>query len=142
MNKRTQLTELTAHIVAAHVSNNSVTVEDMPQLIHQVHAALSKVGLPPAPQEQRKTGRVSVRASVKPDFLVCMECGRKQKTLKRHLQAAHGTTPSQYRKDYGLPDSYSMTAANYSDKRKELAKTARLGHQPGPPPRRKLSIKV
>lgn len=125
------LTEITADIVAAHVSNNSVAVNDLPNLIRQVHAAL--VGLEQgAPAEQQgKTPVVSVKASVKPDFIICMECGRKQKTLKRHLQTAHGMDPKTYRKDYGLPDSYPMVAPNYSEQRRGLAKSIGLGRKPG-----------
>lgn len=142
MDKSNQLTELTADIVAAHVGNNSVAVGDIGNLIQQVHSTL--VGLTGAgsPEEQGKTPVVSVRASVKPDFIVCMECGRKQKTLKRHLQSAHGMTPDQYRKDYGLPDTYPMVAPNYSERRSAMAKSLGLGRKSGDKPMRELSIKV
>jgi predicted transcriptional regulator len=119
---KNKITELTAEIVAAHVSNNSVGVNDMPNLIQLVHAALNGVeqGAPEAAPE--KLPIVSVRASVKPDYIVCMECGKRQKTLRRHLQTAHSMTPAQYRKDYGLPDTYPLTAPNYSEKRRLMAK--------------------
>ena len=76
---------------------------------------------------------VSVRSSVKPDYMVCMECGKKQKTLKRHLQAAHGMSPDQYRRDYGLPDTYPMTATNYSEQRRGMAKQIGLGRKKAEP---------
>jgi predicted transcriptional regulator len=72
---------------------------------------------------------VSIKASVKPDYIVCMECGKKQKTLKRHLQSAHGMTPDQYRTDYGLPKSYPMVAADYSKRRSEMAQSIGLGRR-------------
>jgi predicted transcriptional regulator len=130
MDKNT-LAELTADIVSSHVSNNTVAVGDVATLIQQVHAAL--VGLKPGAtlEEQGKSPVVSVRASVKPDHIVCLECGRKQKLLKRHLQTAHGMDPQTYRKDYGLPDSYPMVAPNYSEQRRGLAKAAGLGRKPG-----------
>jgi predicted transcriptional regulator len=131
MNKN-ELAELTADIVAAHVSNNSVAVNDLPSLITQVHAALSSLEKGVAEAPQVKSPVVSVRASVKPDYIVCMECGRQQKTLKRHLQTAHAMTPGEYRRDYGLPDTYPMTAPNYSEQRKTLAKAAGLGRKRNP----------
>jgi predicted transcriptional regulator len=126
-----QLISLTADIVAAHVANNTVALSDVPNLIQRVHEALAAVGAPPAPEEpQAKTPVVSVRASIKPEYLVCMECGRQQKTLKRHLQTAHGMSPDQYRRDYGLPDTYPMVAPNYSEQRRSLAKEIGLGRKP------------
>ena len=127
---KNELTELTADIVAAHVSNNSVAVGDIANLIQQVHAALAGLeqGAPEA--QQGKSPVVSIRASIKPDYIVCMECGKKQKTLRRHLQTAHGMTPDQYRKDYGLPDTYPLTAPNYSETRRTMAKSFGLGRKP------------
>lgn len=125
------LITLTADIVAAHVANNTVAVGDMGSLVQQVHAALSQLGKSAEPAPAQKDPRVSVRASVKPDYIVCMECGKKQKTLRRHLQTAHGMTPQHYRADYGLPDSYPMTAPNYSERRREMAKSIGLGRKPG-----------
>jgi predicted transcriptional regulator len=124
------LLELTADIVAAHVGNNNVAVNDVANLVHQVHGALAKLGAPAedaAPEP--KTPVVSMKASVKPDYIACMECGKKQKTLKRHLMAAHGMTPEQYRKDYGLPASYPMIAADYSERRRGLANAIGLGRR-------------
>ena len=131
MSDREQIITLTADIVAAHVSNNRVAVGDVANLVQQVHRALAGLNdSPAAPEPEKKQPVVSARASVKPDYIVCMECGKKQKTLKRHLQAAHGVTPQQYRKDYGLPDSYPMTAPNYSLQRQEMAKKIGLGRKP------------
>ena len=128
--KNEQLVELTADIVSAHVSNNTVAVGDVANLVQRVHEALVTLGQPAPEPQQEKTPVVSVRASIKPDFLVCMECGRKQKTLKRHLQNAHGMSPDQYRQDYGLPREYPMVAPNYSKRRSEMARAIGLGRRP------------
>jgi predicted transcriptional regulator len=129
MDNRSAL-ELAADIVAAHVANNSVAVGDVGNLIQQVHSALAGLRSSPEAAPQDKTPVVSIKGSVRPDYLVCMECGKKQKTLKRHLQTAHGMTPAQYRQDYGLPDTYPLTAANYSEQRKTLAYVHGLGRKP------------
>ncbi len=128
--KSEQLIELTADIVSAHVSNNTVAVGDVANLVQRVHEALASLGQPVPEPQQDKTPVVSVRASIKPDYLVCMECGRKQKTLKRHLQNAHGMTPDQYRSDFGLPRDYPMVAPNYSKRRSEMAQAIGLGRRP------------
>ena len=126
-----QLVTLTADIVAAHVANNVISVGDVPALVQQVYGALAGLGEEaPAPVEEKQPV-VSVKASIKPDYIVCMECGRKQKTLKRHLQTAHGMTPQQYREDYGLPRDYPMVAPNYSKRRSEMAQSIGLGRKPG-----------
>ncbi|HEY0413233.1 MAG TPA: MucR family transcriptional regulator [Allosphingosinicella sp.] len=126
-----QLIELTADIVAAHVAYNRVAVGEIGDLVAQVHGALTGLGAPPPapPQDDRKVGAVSVRASVKPDHLVCLACGRKQKTLKRHLATAHRLTPAQYRADYRLPDSYPMVAPDYARQRREMAIKIGLGQK-------------
>ena len=130
MEENENLITLTADIVSAHVSNNTVAVGDIATLVQRVHEALASLTEPKAAAEpDKKIPVVSVRASVKPDFVVCMECGRKQKTLRRHLQTAHGMTPDQYRRDYGLPDSYPMTAPNYSKRRQEMAHAIGLGRK-------------
>jgi predicted transcriptional regulator len=139
MADRTQLIELTADIVAAHVSNNSVAVGDVANLVQRVHGALAALDqAPEEPETQKKVPVVSVRASVKPDYIVCMECGKKQRTLKRHLQSAHGMSPDQYRQDYGLPREYPMTAPSYSQQRQDMARAIGLGRRraeadPAPP---------
>jgi len=125
-----QLITLTADIVSAHVSNNSVAVGDVANLVQRVHEALAGLGAAPAEQApQKKEPVVSIRASVKPDYIVCMECGKRQKTLKRHLQTAHRLTPQQYRRDYGLPDSYPMVSAEYARMRRDMANSIGLGRK-------------
>ena len=125
-----QLVELTADIVSAHVANNNVAVGDVATLVERVYQALASLGTPTPEPQQEKTPIVSVRASIKPEYLVCMECGRKQKTLKRHLENAHGMSPDQYRADYGLPRDYPMVAPEYSKKRSEMAHAIGLGRKP------------
>ena len=124
-----QLIALTADIVSSHLANNTVAVGDVQNLIQQVHGALAALGVPAVEAPQEKVPVVSVRASVKPDYLVCMECGAKQKTLKRHLQTAHGMAPDQYRKDYGLPNDYPMVAPEYSERRSGMAKARGFGRK-------------
>jgi predicted transcriptional regulator len=126
-----QIVELVADIVSAHVANNTVSVGDMPDLIQKVHGALAALTSPAAAEKQAKTPAVSVRSSIKPEYLVCLECGRKQKTLKRHLQSAHGLTPDQYRTDYGLPRDYPLVAPRYSEHRRSLAHASGLGRRRG-----------
>ena len=121
------LLTLTTDIVAAHVSNNSVTVNDLPNLIQNVHQALSGLTGSSARPEEKPQPKVSVRASIKPDFIVCLEDGKKQKMLKRHLMTNHGMTPAQYREKWGLPADYPMVAPNYAEQRRKLAKSIGLG---------------
>lgn len=128
MNNDPKLISLTADIVAAHLSNNKVATGDVTAVIAMVHAGLSGLGAS-AEEQVQKTPAVSVRASIKPDYIVCMECGAKQKTLKRHLQKAHGMTPTQYRDDFALPSSYPMVAPNYRETRQALARAIGLGRR-------------
>lgn len=128
--EHSDLIELTADIVSSHVTNNSVAVSDLPKLIQQVHQALSGLGqTQEEPEQQKATPAVSARASIKPDFLVCMVCGQKQKTLRRHIQNAHGMTPEQYRQEFGLKADYPMVAPSYSERRRDLAKAIGLGRK-------------
>lgn len=127
-----KLVELTADIVSAHVVNNTVSVGDMATLVQRVYEALSGLNEAQEPARKEKTPVVSARASVKPDYLVCMECGGKHKMLKRHLMNAHNMTPDQYRADYGLPRDYPMVAPNYSEQRRTLAHSIGLGRRRGP----------
>jgi predicted transcriptional regulator len=128
MSSESGLITLTANIVSAHVTNNSVAVGDVANLVQQVHSALAKLGIPePTGSPEAKVPVVSVKASIRPEYLVCMECGRKQKMLKRHLLTAHDMTPDEYRTDYGLPETYPMTAPAYSQTRRDLAHTIGLG---------------
>ena len=130
MDQARALIELTADIVSAHVSNNHVALGDVATLVGQVHQALSRLGqMPEDAPPPMKTPVVSARASVRAEYLVCMECGKKQKTLKRHLQTAHQMTPEQYRADYSLSKDYPMVAPDYSKRRSEMAQSIGLGRQ-------------
>lgn len=129
------LITLTADIVAAHVSNNSVAVADIPSLIENVHRALN--GLSPTEvvaEAERPEPAVSVRASIKPDYIVCLEDGKKLKMLKRHLMTHYNMTPDDYRARWNLPADYPMVAPNYAATRRELAKKIGLGRKPGKRP--------
>ena len=122
--------ELTADIVSAYVSNNSVSAGDIPGLINQVHTALMRVsaGQVETPVEPLKPA-VSVKKSIAPEHIVCLEDGKKFKSLKRHLRTQYGMTPEQYREKWGLPPDYPMVAPNYAAARSELAKQMGLGQQ-------------
>lgn len=124
------LITLTSDIVAAHVSNNSVSVDDLPSLITNVYGALSGLGQEGAIEEARPEPAVSIRSSIKPDYIVCLEDGKKLKMLKRHLMTHYKLTPEQYRQRWGLPGDYPMVAPNYAEKRRELAKKIGLGRKP------------
>jgi len=121
------LLTLTADIVAAHVSNNSVAVNDLPNLIQNVHSALSGIAGGGAAPEEKPEPKVSIRASVKPDYIVCLEDGKKLKMLKRHLMTHYNMTPDQYRQKWGLAADYPMVAPNYAEQRRALAKSIGLG---------------
>ena len=121
------LITLTADIVSAHVSNNSVAVSDLPLLISNVHGALSGLGDQPEAPAPRPEPAVSVRSSIKPDYVVCLEDGKKLKMLKRHLMTHYNLTPDQYRQKWGLSPEYPMVAPNYAEQRRTLAKKIGLG---------------
>lgn len=123
---------LTADIVAAHVSNNDVPIESVPALIATVHASLVGLDAPADEPSPRQEPAVSVRASVKPDYLVSLESGRKLKMLKRYLLTSYGMTPEDYRRKWDLPADYPMVAPNYAAQRKELAHRIGLGHRRAP----------
>jgi predicted transcriptional regulator len=122
-----RLIELTADIVSAHASNNQVPVGDVGRLIQLVHAGLSGLATGTVGAPANKTPATSIRSSIKPDHLVCLECGRNQKMLKLHLRTAHALTPEQYRQDFQLPIMYPMIAADYANHRRELAKSIGRG---------------
>src|SRR6185503_15438411 len=109
------LLTLTADIVAAHVSNNSVAVNDLPNLIQNVHSALSGISGNAAAAEAKPEPKVSIRSSIKPDYIVCLEDGKKLKMLKRHLMTHYSLTPDQYRQKWGLAADYPMVAPNYAE---------------------------
>lgn len=124
--QNSELVSLTADIVAAHVSNNSVAISDLSILIGNVHAALSALGTTPV-VEPKPEPAVSIRSSVKPDYIVCLEDGKKLKMLRRHLMTHYNMTPDDYRSRWGLPADYPMVAPNYAEKRRALAKEIGLG---------------
>ena len=121
------LLTLTADIVAAHVSNNSVAVNDLPNLIQNVHSALSAISGNGGAAEPKPEPKVSIRASIKPDYIVCLEDGKRLKMLKRHLMTHYNMTPDQYRQKWGLSSDYPMVAPNYAEQRRTLAKAIGLG---------------
>jgi predicted transcriptional regulator len=121
------LVTLTADIVAAHVSNNSVAVSDLPLLIQNVHGALSGLSGEQAVPQVKQEPAVSIRASIKPDYIVCLEDGKKLKMLKRHLMTHYKMTPEDYRAKWGLSPDYPMVAPNYAEQRRSLAKKIGLG---------------
>lgn len=125
------LITLTSDIVAAHVSNNSVAVDDVSSLIGNVYGALAALGQAVVIEEKLPEPAVSIRSSVKPDFIVCLEDGKKLKMLKRHLMTHYNLTPEQYRARWSLPADYPMVAPNYAEKRRDLAKKIGLGRKPG-----------
>ena len=128
----TDVLRLTAKIISAHVGNNRVTVEALPQLIQSVHRSLTAAGMAePASASAQLTPAVPIRRSVFPDHIVCLEDGKKLKTLKRHLQTSYGMTPQQYREKWGLPADYPMVAPNYASHRSNLAKQIGLGRKSG-----------
>ncbi|HEX2150632.1 MAG TPA: MucR family transcriptional regulator [Stellaceae bacterium] len=121
------LLALTTEIVAAHVSNNTVALGDLPQLINQVYNSLANIGVTPAAPAARPQPAVSVKKSVQPDYIVCLEDGKKLKMLKRHLKTAYNMSPEAYRERWGLPTDYPMVAPNYARQRSHLAKEIGLG---------------
>ncbi len=121
------LLSLTTEIVAAHVSNNTVALTDLPTLIEQVYKSLANVGTEPVVAEERPQPAVPIKKSVTPDYIVCLEDGKKLKMLKRHLMTAYGLTPDEYRAKWGLPADYPMVAPNYAESRRQLAKSIGLG---------------
>ncbi|MGE8141319.1 MucR family transcriptional regulator [Novosphingobium sp. NPDC080210] len=125
------LITLTSDIVAAHVSNNNVEVEDVPALISKVYGALAGLGEAATIEEKLPEPAVSIRSSVKPDYIVCLEDGKKLKMLKRHLMTHYNMTPEDYRARWNLPADYPMVAPNYAEKRRDLAKKIGLGRKPG-----------
>ncbi|MBB5707372.1 putative transcriptional regulator [Sphingopyxis panaciterrulae] len=125
------LVTLTADIVAAHVSHNNVTVSDLPMLIQNVHSALAGLDKDAEPEAPKQEPAVSIRSSVKPDYIVCLEDGKKLKMLRRYLMTNFGMTPDEYRAKWGLPKDYPMVAPSYAEKRRTLAKEIGLGRLDG-----------
>ena len=124
-----ELVELTAQIVSAYVSNNTVVAADLPQLILETFGALSRTssGSPPPIDREELRPKVSVKKSVMADYLICLEDGKKFKSLKRHLRTHYNMSPEEYREKWGLPHDYPMVAPNYARARSDLAKKMGLG---------------
>jgi predicted transcriptional regulator len=122
--------ELAADIVSAYVSNNSVATSDLPSLISDIHAALMRIsnGVVETPSEILKPA-VPVKKSITPDYIICLDDGKKFKSLKRHLRTQYNMTPEEYRERWGLPAEYPMVAPNYAQARSQLAKKMGLGQQ-------------
>ncbi|MBP6380286.1 MAG: MucR family transcriptional regulator [Sphingorhabdus sp.] len=121
------LVTLTADIVSAHVSNNSVAVNDLASLIGNVHSALIGLAGPSVPVKEALVPFVPVKNSVKPTHIVCLNCGEKMKMLKRHLNTHHGLTPEEYSAQWELPKNYPFVAPDYAERRRELAISIGLG---------------
>jgi predicted transcriptional regulator len=125
------LITLTSDIVAAHVSNNPLSPDEVASLITNVYSALSGLGQAAPQEEPAREPAVSIRASVKPDYLVCLEDGKKLKMLRRYLRTNYNMSPEEYRERWNLPADYPMVAPNYAQTRRELAKKIGLGRKPG-----------
>ena len=128
-NSNSQVIAMTADIVSAFVANNNVAANDLPSLITNTHAALSGISTGETPQAPaaKQEPAVSIRKSISPDFLICLEDGRKFKSLKRHLRTKYNLSPEEYRAKWGLPKDYPMVAPNYAKARSDLAKSMGLG---------------
>ncbi|MCR9177523.1 MAG: MucR family transcriptional regulator [Alphaproteobacteria bacterium] len=124
-----EMVQATVEIVSAHVSNNSMAVADIPGLIEDVYQSLMKLGDVIEPEEIRPEPVVPIKKSITPDYLICLEDGKKLKMLKRHLKTAYDMSPEEYRDRWGLPADYPMVAPNYAKQRSELAKSIGLGTQ-------------
>lgn len=127
-NAKTDTLELAARIVASYVAGNTVAASDLPQVITDVHQALLRcVSGAPAPEREETKPAVAIKKSVMPDYIICLEDGKKFKSLKRHLRTHYSLTPEEYREKWGLPHDYPMVAPNYARARSELAKKSGLG---------------
>lgn len=139
--ERETLVTLTADIVSAYVSNNDADAASVPVLIGAVYSALESAGAPvQAAAEEKRSPAVSIRSSVKPDAITCLECGFKGKMLKRHLSTEHGLTPQEYKARWNLPADYPLVAPIYAQQRKEMAVKIGLGRKPGQKRGRKKAI--
>jgi len=122
-----ELLEHTTEIVSSHVANNPVPVSDLPELIRQVYTTLASVGADSAPRAEKPQPAVPIKKSITPDYLICLEDGKKLKMLKRHLKTAYDMSPEDYREKWFLPHDYPMVAPNYAAQRSSLAKKIGLG---------------
>ncbi len=124
------LLQLTGSIVSAHVAHNNVAVQDLPGLIREVYQTLANVGQVIPVEPERPAPAVPIKKSVTPDYIVCLEDGKKLKMLKRHLKTAYNMSPDEYRDRWGLASDYPMVAPNYAKQRSKLAKQIGLGTKP------------
>jgi predicted transcriptional regulator len=122
-----ELLALTTDIVASHVSNNEVPVADLPNLIQQVFGALAQLGGAASAAQEKLNPAVPIKKSITPDYIICLEDGKKLKMLKRHIKTRYNLSPEEYREKWGLPADYPMVAPNYASQRSELAKKIGLG---------------
>jgi predicted transcriptional regulator len=129
MEAKQDLVEMAADIVSAYVSANPVAAQELPALIRTVHSALLEVaGAAPVSRELTQEPAIAIKKSVTPDYIICLEDGKKFKSLKRHLRTRYSMTPDEYRTKWGLPHDYPMVAPNYAKERSNLAKRMGLGH--------------
>ncbi len=136
------LIQLTADVVSAYVSNNSIQSSDLPALISEIHAAIHQtLGGPAEPVPEPQKPAVSIKKSVTPDYIVCLDDGKKFKSLKRHIRTDYDMTPDDYRAKWGLPHDYPMVAPNYAKARSMLAKKMGLGRKPAPSAKKKSAKK-
>lgn len=132
-----ELVQLTADIVSAYVTNNTIEAGQLSKLIEEVHLALVRAPAAAAePEKKELVPAVAIRKSVTPDYIVSLEDGRKFKSLKRHLAGTYGMSPDEYRAKWGLPRDYPMVAPNYAKARSDLAKRMGLGRKPGETPKK------
>lgn len=140
LNPQIHLIELTADIVSAYVGNNAVPPATLPDLIQSVNSSLAKIRRPREPEKPVQEPAVNPKRSVFPDYIICLEDGKKFKSLKRHLGVHYGLTPDEYREKWGLARDYPMVAPNYAAQRSALAKSSGLGRK-GSRPTRKATAK-
>lgn len=125
---QSEILRMTAQVVASYVGKNPVAADQLPELINSVHQSLKSINSDtPEVEEEPQKPAVSIRKSIQPDYLVCLEDGKKLKMLKRHLRTTYGMTPEEYRAKWGLPPDYPMVAPNYAAQRSEFAKKIGLG---------------
>ncbi len=124
---RVDLLSMTTDVVSSYVSNNTVSIDDIPSLVEQVFRSLSNVTTDGSATADRPQPAVPIKRSITPDYIICLEDGKKLKMLKRHLKTAYNMTPEQYRERWGLPADYPMVAPSYAARRSELAKDIGLG---------------
>ncbi|MEL7028265.1 MAG: MucR family transcriptional regulator [Pseudomonadota bacterium] len=129
MQEKSTVPEMVADIVAAYVGNNAIEADALPDIIRNVHSALTEAETGAIASRPRSTPAATIKKSITPDYLICLEDGKKFKSLKRHLQSQYGMSPEEYRTKWGLPADYPMVAPNYAKARSELARKMGLGRK-------------